>query len=231
MPLLLQSENYALTILPEQELLRGPFWPSFAKCYGGKKGFLMGKIYTRTGDKGKTGLYGGRRDRNDDVRVEAYGTIDELNSAIGAVLSEVRSAKFEVRNELRKIQGDLFEIGAVLATPQRVRRKEKRVHEEFGKHLQKRALEFERLIDKLTEKLPPLRNFILPGGSKEGATLHLARSICRRAERRIVTLSHKEDVHEGIVVYMNRLSDLLFTMARFVNKQKRIPETPWKGLK
>lgn len=196
------------------------------------------KIYTRTGDKGTTGLYGGRRVRKDDLRVEAYGTVDELQSVIGVVLAQIQNSKFKVqsgsaklKNELEQIQSDLHEVAAVLATPARVRAKEKRVHEEFGKHLQKRVLEFEKLIDGLTEKLPPLKSFILPGGSQAGAMLHMARSISRRAERRAVALSQRENVGDEILTYLNRLSDLLFTMARFVNKQKGIPETAWKGLK
>lgn len=190
--------------------------------------FLMSKIYTRTGDKGSTGLYGGRRVRKDDLRVEAYGTIDELNSTIGVVLSQTQNSK--VKSELTKIQGDLFEIGAVLATPARVRKKEKKIHEQFGRHLKNRVLEFEKFIDELTSKLLPLTTFILPGGVREGAFLHLARSVCRRAERRIVELAQRESVASEILMYMNRLSDLLFTMARFVNKQKRVAETSWKGL-
>lgn len=185
------------------------------------------KIYTRTGDKGTTGLFGGTRVRKDDTRIEAIGSIDELNSAIGIAIAH--NSKF--KTELERIQGDLFEIGAVLATPTRQRIKERRVHEEFGKHLAGRVEEFEQLIDLLTSQLSPLRSFILPGGSKGGAVLHLARSIGRRAERRVAVLSQREHVSDEIIIYMNRLSDLLFTMARFVNKQKRIPETPWKGLR
>lgn len=195
------------------------------------------KIYTRTGDKGTTGLYGGRRVSKDDIRVEAYGTVDELNSAIGLSIAESQKVKVKgqnynskVKSELTKIQSDLHEVAAVLATPARVRAKEKRVHGEFGRHLKKRVVEFEKLIDGMTEKLPPLRSFILPGGSKGGATLHVARSIARRAERRVVSLGAVEHVDEVILMYMNRLSDLLFTMARFVNKHKKISETAWKGL-
>src|SRR3989344_484227 len=191
------------------------------------------KIYTRTGDKGTTGLFGGKRISKDAIRVEAYGTIDELNSAIGLAIAAYPSSKAKrsrevgsrqartIIEQLTKIQGDLFEIGAVLATPQRVRAKEKRVHKEFTSHLAKRVDEFEKLIDRLTEKLSPMKSFILPGGSKEGAVLHLARSISRRAERRVVTLAKKEPVDNEVIKYMNRLSDLLFTMARFVNKEKR----------
>lgn len=196
------------------------------------------RIYTRTGDKGTTGLFGGKRVRKDDIRIEAVGTVDELNSAIGLVLAEMQKSKVKsqnfsskVKSELEQIQGNLFEIGAVIATPARVRAKEKRIHEEFGSHLTKRVVEFEKFIDKLTEKLPQLRSFILPGGSQTGATLHVARSMSRRAERRIVALSRKERVNNEILIYMNRLSDLFFTMARFLNKQKKIAETPWKGLR
>lgn len=192
------------------------------------------KIYTRTGDKGTTGLFGGKRVAKDNIRIEAVGTVDELNSAIGLAIAEISNFKFQIPNvkkELIKIQGDLFEIGAVIATPARVRTKEKRIHKEFGLHLAKRVSEFETFIEKLTEKLPALRSFILPGGSRGGATLHLARSMSRRAERRVVALSHKEALDDEIIIYINRLSDLLFTMARFVNKQKRILEIPWKGVR
>lgn len=190
----------------------------------------MGKIYTRTGDKGQTGLYGGKRIAKNSLRIEVIGTIDELNSAIGVALSEVRSQKSVVRSELLNIQGDLFEIGAVLATPTKGRPKEKRVHEEFTMHLGKRVADFEKLIDALTEKLPPIVSFILPGGRVAGASLHLARSISRRAERAVVAFSQKEFVYKEIMIYMNRLSDLLFTMARFVNYKEHKKETPWKGL-
>lgn len=199
------------------------------------------KIYTRTGDKGTTGLFGGKRVRKDNIRIEAVGAIDEVNSVIGVAIVQIinqppkaslaTGEKSLIRNQLSKIQGDLFEIGAVLATPQRVRVKEKRIHKEFTSHLKDRTSEFEELIDGLTTKLPPMKSFILPGGSKEGAFLHLARTVCRRAERRIVAFSQKERVDREIIKYMNRLSDLLFTMARFVNTQKNITETPWKGLK
>lgn len=190
------------------------------------------KIYTRTGDKGTTGLYGGKRISKNSMRVEAIGSIDELNSAIGLSIAQGLMIKDKgLMKELTMIQGDLFEIGAVLATPQRVRRKEKRIHQEFAMHLAKRVVAFEKLIDKLTSKLSPLRSFILPGGSVAGARLHLARSISRRAERAVVAFAQNEHVDGEIFQYMNRLSDLLFTIARHVNKQKRISETPWKGLK
>lgn len=191
----------------------------------------MAKIYTRTGDKGTTGLYGGKRVSKDNLRVEAYGAIDELNSAIGLTIAQIRNPKLEIRKELSKIQNDLFEVAAVLATPARGRVKEKRIHEQFTSHLTKRVLEFEKLIDSLTSKLSPLNSFILPGGGKAGAMLHLARSISRRAERRIVSLAKIEEVNSEIIIYMNRLSDLLFTIARYVNFIEKKKETIWKGLK
>ncbi len=171
------------------------------------------KIYTRTGDKGKTSLFGGKRVSKSSLRVEAYGTIDELNSAIGVAISQMAN----IQKELLKIQHDLFSIGAVLANPQ-------------GKKtqgLEARATDFERLIDQMTEKLSELRNFILPGGGKTGALLHAARTVCRRAERRIVSLAQKEHVDTAILVYLNRLSDLLFTMARYVNMKEEKKETVW----
>jgi cob(I)alamin adenosyltransferase len=166
------------------------------------------KIYTRTGDKGMTSLLGGMRISKSHARVEAYGTVDELNSAIGlalAFLSDKKHAK--VKKELIRVQSDLLEIGSNLSSPT-IR---------IVEGLEKRAAEFEKEIDTLTEQMPVLRNFILPGGGKAGAVLHVCRTIARRAERRIVALSESEGLDEHIVLYMNRLSDLLFTMARFAN--------------
>lgn len=186
------------------------------------------KIYTRTGDKGQTSLFGGKRVLKSSLRVEAYGTVDELNSAIGVAVGEVQSTKLKVKsynaklqNELEKIQHDLFGIGSVLASP-KVQSSKLKVQS-----LGKRVEEFEKMIDMLTEKLPPLRNFILPGGGKAGAQLHLARTVCRRAERRVVALAGKEDVASEILIYFNRLSDLLFTMARFMNMKEKKIETIW----
>lgn len=178
-------------------------------------------IYTRTGDKGKTSLMGGRRVLKSDQRVEAYGTIDELNSAIGVVLAETRNTKYEIRKisqELKKIQNDLLDIGSALATPEGAPLE----------HLEERPKDFEKLIDQLTEKLPPLSQFILPGGGKGGAHLHLARTICRRAERRVVALLETAEVDQAVLVYLNRLSDLLFTMSRFVNHIEKHKELIWR---
>lgn len=174
-------------------------------------------VYTRTGDRGKTSLYGGKRVFKSDLRIEAIGSVDELNSAIGIVLSLLRHK--DIQKELAQIQSDLFEIGAVLA----------RSTGESSLHFEKRVADFEKLIDKLTGTLPELNNFILPGGSLPGSHLHLARSVSRRAERRIVELSQKEKVQDEILIYLNRLSDLLFMFARYINYKEKKKEVQWKS--
>lgn len=206
-PQLLKSENYILLLNLEQ----GFFCGSFSK----ERDFFMA-IYTRTGDKGMTSLFNGQRVSKDDLRVETYGTIDELNSAIGVVLSS-KYRVLSIKKELIKIQNDLLDIGSALANPQGV----------ALQSLEKRVKEFEDFIDKMTEKMPPLKNFILPGGEKAGATLHLARAISRRAERKIVEFNHKKQIDKNIIMYINRLSDLLFTMARFVNFKENQKEIIW----
>lgn len=189
----------------------------------------MSKIYTRTGDKGETLLFGGMRVSKASARVEAYGTLDELNSAIGVVVTEIQNYKSKIKNELTQIQKDLFEIGAVLATPKEVQiEKGKKIQSELPLYLRKREKELEGLIDDLTKELTPMTAFILPGGGKAGSFLHLARSICRRSERRIVLLSKKENVSPEILIYFNRLSDLLFTMARYCNAKEKKKETEWR---
>lgn len=185
-------------------------------------------IYTRTGDKGTTSLFSGQRASKADLRVEAYGTIDELDSAIGVAIAEAQSSRLKAQKyrlklkaELIKIQNDLLEIGSALADP-RIRKQESGI-----KNLSRRATEFEEFIDEMTEKMPLLKNFILPGGGKAGAMLHLARAISRRAERKIVALNSKEKIDSNIIIYLNRLSDLLFTMARFANFKEKKKETIW----
>lgn len=169
---------------------------------------MAGPIYTKTGDKGKTSLFDGKRVFKFDPKVETYGTIDELNSAIGAASAFIKIAS--INKELEEIQNDLLEIGSSLAVSSTL---------PTGQ-LSNRPQEFEKLIDKLTKQLPPLNQFILPGGGKGGSLLHMARTVCRRAERKVVRLSQKEQVDELIIIYLNRLSDLLFTMARFVNHKE-----------
>lgn len=175
-------------------------------------------IYTRGGDKGKTALFSGKRVFKSDIRVDTYGTIDELNSVLGQAVAHLGKKSEKVEEELEKIQHDLFDIGASLAFPS----------SPPVEGLEKRALEFEKQIDIMTEKMPELKNFILPGGGKAGSVLHVARTLARRSERRIVALMQKEEIDEGIVKYINRLSDLLFTMARYVNHVEKQKETKWR---
>jgi len=175
-------------------------------------------IYTRFGDKGKTALHTGKTVSKGRVRVEAYGNLDELNSFLGVVLSQVKDKK--IKQELLKIQSDLFEIGASLAGPG------EKEHQKLTQKLKARVLEFEKEIDTLTQKLPKLKNFILPGG-KVGSLLHYARTITRQAERRTVVLAEKEKVLEEVLVYLNRLSDLLFMFARAINHREKQKETIW----
>lgn len=178
------------------------------------------KIYTRTGDKGQTSLFGGKRISKASDRVDTYGTVDELNSVLGVVIAHLEDAEGTVKADLEAIQIDLFAIGASLANPDA----------KPLPYLLDRVTAFEKRIDTLTKPLPELRNFILPGGGKAGAFLHQARTVCRRAERRIVALSQDEVVDSNILQYFNRLSDLLFTMARFVNHQEKKKETKWVKL-
>lgn len=176
-------------------------------------------IYTRTGDKGTTGLFNGRRVAKDSLVIEAIGSVDELNAVIGLALARIKNKELRIKNNMQEIQGDLFSVGASLANP-----KSKTLVD-----FEKRAKEIEKQIDEMTKKLPKLMNFILPGGSETGASLHLARTVCRRAERQIVALSKKEKVSSSVLIYINRLSDLLFTMARFVNLAEKKKEVVWKN--
>ena len=179
------------------------------------------KIYTKTGDKGTTSLFGGKRVEKDDLRLETYGTVDELNALIGAAVSEISDS--ELIEVLQNIQLDLFTLGSDLATPEdnKITFSVPRVDESFVNKL-------EASIDKFTEKLPELKNFILPGGSKGSSLLHLARTVCRRGERAVATLQKKEKIGENILVYLNRLSDLLFVLARYANLVSNTPDIEWK---
>ena len=191
-------------------------------------------IYTRTGDKGKTSLMSGQRISKADLRVDTYGTVDELNSAIGVVLAEIQNSKGKSQNfksklksELISIQNDLLEIGSALANPTTAYNLKPKTY------LSTRAKEFEHFIDQMTVKMPPLKNFIFPGGGRVGAMLHLARAISRRAERRIVELNNPSTgsghgkIDSNIIIYFNRLSDILFTMARFANFKEKKKEIIW----
>ena len=175
------------------------------------------KIYTKTGDAGQTGLFGGPRVTKDHARIEAFGTVDELNSHLGMARAQPNTDVFD--DLLRVIQCDLFELGAELATPGD--------HDERIKVCQVEALET--AIDQYEEALEPLASFILPTGSPLAASLHVARTVCRRAERRVVTLAGRLEttVPANAIEYLNRLGDLLFVLARTVNKQARVKDDPW----
>jgi cob(I)alamin adenosyltransferase len=179
------------------------------------------KIYTRTGDRGETSLFDGRRVSKDDLRVAAYGEVDELNAFLGRAAAEVSRA--EVQELLREIQSDLFAVGGQLANPlQRSPKKVEKSALDAG-----RIERLERAIDLLEEALPPLKRFILPGGSPGGALLHVARAICRRAERTVVSLDRQEPVNPLILSYLNRLSDYLFVAARAENERAGAREVEW----
>lgn len=178
------------------------------------------KIYTKTGDKGETGLYGGQRVAKDDIRVHAYGDVDELNSNLGVVIALGCDA--EINSTLLGIQSKLFSLGADLATPNNVSQKLNiiRIDSEDVN-----SLELE--IDNYEAKLKKLQHFILPGGSKTGAFLFLARACCRRAERNCVTLSQQTEINAQAIIYLNRLSDLLFVLARYENQMQHAAEVEW----
>lgn len=178
------------------------------------------KIYTRTGDTGDTGLFAGPRVAKDDPRIEAYGTVDELNAIIGQARANQLDA--HVDQTLGEIQNYLFVVGAELATPDPASNQLKRVDEEAVDALEECIDAFEKMLD-------PLHQFILPGGTPEAAHLHVARTVCRRAERRVVTLSRagEEEISPTLVRYLNRLGDLLFVLARLVNAQADISDIPW----
>ena len=172
------------------------------------------KIYTKTGDKGTTGLFGGARVPKDDPRIEAYGTVDELNSFLGLARASWPSSPLDA--ELGLVQSDLFAIGARLAAPGSDR---------FPGADPARLAALEGAIDAMESELPPLRNFILPGGCAAAAHLHVARSVCRRAERLVVALGGEE----SSVVYLNRLSDYLFVAARYANLKQGVDDVIWTG--
>ncbi len=180
------------------------------------------KIYTRTGDSGDTGLFGGGRVRKDHVRVQAYGDVDELNSCLG-VARAAAPPDFHPAL-LEAIQRDLFAIGGHLATPDPNRVRKALEKAELSPD---RVAEFEAAIDAADEELPPLRAFVLPGGTPAAAAFHLARTICRRAERSVITLARNDEVPALFLVYLNRLSDLLFVLARVTNKRAGVGDVTW----
>jgi cob(I)alamin adenosyltransferase len=177
------------------------------------------KIYTKTGDDGETGLFGGPRVRKDAPRIEAYGTVDELNAVLG--LARCESLPAEIEALLTRVQNQLFNLGAELATPQ----PEKLSIARIGPA---EIAALEQAIDQHELALEPLKQFILPGGVRGAALLHLARTVCRRAERCLVTLADLEPLSGLLVIYLNRLSDLLFVLARAVNCSQGRPDDPWR---
>ncbi len=179
-------------------------------------GNRLTKIYTRTGDDGTTGLGDGSRVEKDDPRVEAYGTVDELNSAIGIILA-TPGVPDAIGEPLVQIQHALFNLGGELCMPGHTMIE--------AAHVDK----LEHWLDGLNDALPPLKDFVLPGGGPAAAACHLARAICRRAERRLRTLARREPINEPALKYLNRLSDLLFVMARSLARNESGEETLWKG--
>ena len=183
------------------------------------------KIYTRTGDEGETGLFGGGRVPKDHPRVAAYGTVDELNAHLGFAASLAVDDTFRRRVEL--VQNDLFAIGAVLATPEL---DDGRPVPSVPEVPESRVQDMERWIDESMATVEPLRHFILPGGSQLAAALHVARTVCRRAERKVVQLDRDEAVSPAVIIYLNRLSDLLFAWARLANHAAGQDDVKWEGM-
>lgn len=186
----------------------------------------MTKIYTRTGDRGETSLYTGQRIPKNDPNIEAIGTVDECNCSIGVAVSLMNNQPMlaSAKHQLELIQHALFDVGAALATPRTRASSSKLDKTRFD---QDDTTLLEQWIDAMELQLPPLHTFILPGGHPCGAVLHLARSICRRAERLVVPLHKTADVSEHVLIYLNRLSDYLFVLSRYVNHLTHSAETQW----
>lgn len=180
------------------------------------------KIYTRTGDSGETALFGGGRVSKDHPRTSAYGDVDELNSAVGVARATAPAELFD--ELLEAVQRDLFAIGGRLATPE-----PEKVAKAIARAVipPERVASLERVMDDAEQELPPLRAFVLPGGTPKAAALHLARTVCRRAERSVVRLARAEEAPPEVLVYLNRLSDLLFTLARLANHRAGAGDTTW----
>jgi cob(I)alamin adenosyltransferase len=178
------------------------------------------KLYTRTGDAGQTSLFDGTRVQKDDIRVAAYGDVDELNAVLGWCSCAAEDAA--LRERLAQIQADLFVVGAELATPP-----DTPAAGRIPLCRPEHAARLEGWIDEACAGTPPLRTFVLPGGTELASRLHMARTVSRRAERSVIHLGHENKIRSEVVVYLNRLSDLLFAWARWANHQAGCPETPW----
>lgn len=187
----------------------------------------MARIYTRTGDGGETHLGDGSRDKKSARRVDLYGAVDELNSVLGCCVATLQRLAVDgfgsLPDDLQDIQSRLFDLGAILAHPGQSEAwaAKEPAQQDFG------AAELEQLIDALDRNLKPLQNFILPGGHEGAALLHLARTVCRRVERKAVAVSEAETIPAGAIIYFNRLSDFLFTAARAANAAAGVPDVPW----
>ncbi len=178
------------------------------------------KIYTKGGDSGTTSLFGGRRVDKDSARIEAYGNVDELNSLVGIILAEF--PPFKISKKLIRLQHELFVLGSDLATPLDIKTKIPRISKTYISKLEKE-------IDTWQKELPELKKFILPGGGKVGSKLHLGRTVARRAERSIAALARLEKINGKTLIYINRLSDWFFVMARYINRLEKIKEVIWIG--
>jgi cob(I)alamin adenosyltransferase len=201
-----------------QSLADNPFTPARNGVYLPERlpmGNRLSRIYTRTGDDGTTGLGDGTRVSKQSARIEAIGAIDELNSQLGLLLTEAALPQ-AIRETLTQVQHALFELGGELSIPNHARITGAMV------------TQLEQELDRLNETLPPLKEFILPGGSRAAALAHVARAVCRRAERRLVALAGMEDVSPLAIQYTNRLSDLLFVMARAINRHHAVPDVLWQ---
>lgn len=182
------------------------------------------KIYTKTGDKGQTSLIGGQRVPKDDRRIDAFGAIDELNAQLGFVVSLLPKSEADLEQNILAIQHHLFDLGAELASLSDIKTKGMKI----PKVSSEKVTWLEELIDRFDKELVPLRNFILPGGSAASSALQVARAVCRRAERRIISITDDYDVNPELIKYVNRLSDFLFTAARLANVHANTPDVTWK---
>lgn len=183
------------------------------------------KIYTKTGDKGESSLFNGKRVLKNNEYMEAYGTVDELNAAIGLAISLLKHS--DLRPLLESIQKTLFVVGADLATP--FDDETSKAAKAIQRMTDAPTKDLEAMIDSFDAKLKPLKNFVLPGGTQASSALHLARTICRRAERLVVGLCKQGKANSEILMYLNRLSDALFVVSRYLNQCEGYSETPWKG--
>ncbi|OGH10866.1 MAG: ATP:cob(I)alamin adenosyltransferase [Candidatus Levybacteria bacterium RIFCSPHIGHO2_01_FULL_36_15b] len=183
----------------------------------------MVKIYTKTGDRGTTSLFGGERVSKDSLRIDACGNVDELNSLIGVIVPDLVGIQ-PLSRKLLRVQAELFVLGSDLATPigSKLKVKVPRVKKSYTTRLEKE-------IDDWDKNLAPLKKFILPGGAIAGANLHLARTVARRTERAVASLASQEKINQNSLIYINRLSDWLFILARYVNKLDKVKEVPWQG--